>query len=292
MSQERDFHNFELKVDRVYDLGGAVLPEIAELVGVNIGETHNEEGLVALWNELGPNPELRKNPDNPNIEREVAADLVERSGIMLPLDRSISSPVYEVQDFEVPNIVMTGGVWGWMRRSAKVATELSPRHVIIGAGDRIMKGPTEKDQPDVAAVFEETGNYPTEQQYMREVIAPELVEAGHTVSISEFTKMNGDQIAAGIVEKHPELLEERFVAIRVPNAAVQLGAQIELAIRAQNSVYNSDSHDPRSFVMSDTLPVARTEEQDADPTNYQKAQTALRQVAVTGLMLHKLKPMP
>lgn len=91
------------------------------------------------------------------------------------------------------------------------------------------------------------------------------------------------------VRAHRELFDThgQLAVARVANAGVQLAMQFRKAVRERFPVYHfdADRDNPQLFILTDTLPVATTEEQLQHPEQFQSPYTALRQTALTAKLL-------
>ena len=280
----RDFHNFELG-DNVYKLSNELIPEIAERLDIAMDGEPNIEELSMLITKLGPNKALRDNTEVTAFEREEMANLVERSGIQKKLSRSLWTPNSKV---EVDATVLTGGVANWQNRSAIVAIESAKNATVYYAvGNRVMDTATEIDNPWIMRYHQEFGRYPSEAEYAAHTIVPNLLSRGLNVNDFAYDTANGDDIAKLFFENHPELLEKRIGFARVANAGIQLAVQMRKNARLIDPKFDADPNNPQAFVFTDSFPVSRTAEQDAKPQEFQKAQTALRQLAVTAKAIYE-----
>lgn len=292
---ERDFSNFRLMSvandrENVYELAGGVIPEIAERLDVEIGIEPNSEDLGKLAGKIGKNKVLRDNDEVTAIDRETAADLVDQAGTQKLLFRSLWTPDHKAIDLDAA--VITGGVANWQDRTARtVENSVDPQTpVIIAAGKRVMDSPTEKTNPNVKSFLDKYGYYPTEADYVDEVVAPLVAETHPNVVWDRYIyedASNGDEIAERVFAANPELLDQRTGFVRVANAGIQLAVQMRAAGMNLKERYDDTPDEPQVFVITDSFPLARTAKQEQQPTRYQKAIPALRQVAITAKMLHE-----
>jgi hypothetical protein len=286
-AEQRDFSDFYLG-DNVYELAGGLIPEIAERLEVSIGDEPSSDDLQSIMAKVGPNKVLRDNAEITAIERDEMADMVERSGVQKPLRRSLWTPEIGI-DYNIDGIVVLGGVANWQDRMVKLMPELPEyKRVFTLAGNRVMDGPTEKVNPNVQIQKGILGRYPTESEYTRNFISPVLTgQVGRFVVSKSYDTKDGDVIFSEFFEENPGWLTSKLALARVANAGVVMALQIRDAARKISPSYDSDKDDPQVFVATDTFPVSRTEGQDQDPANYQKAATALRQVVLTAKKLHE-----
>ncbi|MGB4966667.1 MAG: hypothetical protein WBO35_00515 [Candidatus Saccharimonadales bacterium] len=66
-----------------------------------------------------------------------------------------------------------------------------------------------------------------------------------------------------------------------------MAAQFRKASREVSSQFDADPTNPKIFVITDTFPVARTEEEIKKPESFQSPYTALRQLALTAKLLEE-----
>ncbi|HWB39108.1 MAG TPA: hypothetical protein VG604_02585 [Candidatus Saccharimonadales bacterium] len=296
---ERNFATYELG-DNVYELAEELIPEIADGLGVDLGPEPNSEALGELVGKIGKNKVLRDNDEVTAFDREQMADFVDRSGVQLALNRSLWTPdTFLSGDSEDESntypVILSGGVANWQDRSAAVLGSAPGWNldgpVYLVSGNRIMNGPTEVTHTDVQHIHQTFKRYPTEAEYAASVIRPYLTspEGACTDDVLPiaYETGNGDEIARRFFEDNEHLLEEKLVFVRVANAGIQLAAQFRKAAREVDEHFDADRSDPQVFVVTDTLPVARLDWQENLPAKYQKAATALRQVALTAKLLHE-----
>jgi hypothetical protein len=284
---ERDFSNFHLG-DNVYELAGGVIPEIAAKLGVELGDEPSSEALGELVGKIGKNKVLRENEDVEAIDRETAADFVDRSGVQKALSRSLWTPEpFRLADMDA--IVMTGGMANWQDRMVtRLSTFYTKPPIFYVTGQRIMGSPTEVTNKNVIEL-QKDDQYPTESEYAAKVIVPKLIALGNKeTTLLSYPTENGDELAARLFEDQPDLAGQNLLFARVANAGIQLAVQMRKAARQVNPDFDSFSNIPQAFVLTDDFrQVARTAEEDKDSQHFQKAHTALRQVAVTAKMLHE-----
>jgi len=285
---ERNFNDFQLG-DNVYELAGGVIPEIAAKLGVELGDEPSSEALGELVGKIGKNKVLRENEDVEAIDRETAADFVDRSGVQRALSRSLwTSEPFRLADMDA--IVMTGGMANWQDRMVtRLSTHFTKKPIFYVTGERVMDSPTEVTNSNVIALQAENGQYPTESQYAAKVIVPKLIVIGNKATkLLPYETDNGDELAARLFEDQPELAGQKLLFARVANAGIQLAVQMRKAARQVNPDFDSFSNMPQAFILTDWFTqVARTPDEDKDSLHFQKAHPALRQLAVTAKMLHE-----
>ncbi len=280
--QQRDFSNFELQTDSVYSLADNLISELADRFAIDHGAEPTVEVLGELVGKLGKNEVLRANEPVQALSPTEMADYLDQSGVQKALNRSLWTPQLRATPRKLDGYVLTGAVANWQDRAAnKLASYGTKAPVYIFAGERIMDSVTEKPNPNVKAVFETFKRYPTEAEYAAGVVQRKLVERGFDVLPSTYAGTKGETLAIDFFDRNPHLLDGRIAAVRVANAGIQLAVQLRHAARAIRPDFDSDPSNPQMFVMTDSLPVSRSQKQDAKPLRYQKAQTGLRQVAVT-----------
>ncbi|MDQ5972446.1 MAG: hypothetical protein QG553_605 [Patescibacteria group bacterium] len=284
---ERNFSNFELG-DNVYELQQGLIPTIADRLEAPIGHEPTSEGLQLIMNKVGTNKVLRDNAEIEALSRDEMADLVDASGIQAPLERSLWTPETPADWQTVDAVVLMGGVANWQDRAADaVPAEFVGMPVYNLAGTRVMNTDTETTNPSTSHFYDVFGRYPTEAEYAASIITPGLVELGYNVAATAYPTTNGDEILSEFFETNPQLLEKRIAVVRVANAGVTMALQLRAAAQKFNPDFDTDRNEPQTFVVTDTLPVARTDEQDKDSRHYQKASSALRQLVLTAKKLHE-----
>jgi hypothetical protein len=287
-AEQRNFNNFELRSDNVYQLSGGLIPEVADALEVRIGSEPNSDDMQAIMRAVGTNKVLRNNQEITGINRDQMAGFVERSGVQEVLFRSFWTPDHEPKDSD-RDFLIVSGVANWQDRVADLLKRewSGGLRVRSLAGNRVMDSGTEQTNPHVQHMLETFDRYPEESEYAGSVIVPDLRVARHEVLPMAFPTGNADAMLEQFFAKNPALLDKRLVVARVANAGIIMAAQVRAAARKFSSSYDADRTNPQLFVMTDSLPVARTDEQEKDPKNFQKAQPALRQVVLTAKKIHE-----
>jgi hypothetical protein len=168
-----DFSNYELadlsRGDGVYNLANGLIPEMASVFEVDLGDLPTSEALGNLVGAIGNSKALQENL--PQVQAvlgsdasglEIAADWTERSGVQVPLNRSLWTPQIKSPG-DADGIVITGAVANWQDRTAKLldeqASTLSGSMVYIPVGNREMNTPTEKANPNVVGSRSSSGRH-------------------------------------------------------------------------------------------------------------------------------------
>lgn len=287
---ETDFNNFYLANLNVYEVADGLIPEIAERLDVKLGDEPNSSALGELVGKIGTNKVLRDNAEVTAIDRDTAVDFVERSGVQQEMYRSLWTP--EINADDVDAAVLTGAVANWQDRGVQIVESNIPvdTPIYIATGSRVMDSATEQSNTNVKLFFEKHSRFPSETEYAGRMVVGHLRrEAGYSVFWPPFGygASAGDQLAADFFKRNSGLLDKKLAFVRVANAGVQLAVQMRKAARIQSPTFDTDPMYPQVFVITDDWPLARTDKQDDDPAHYQKAATALRQVALTAKMLHE-----
>src|SRR5690349_8134719 len=91
-----DFANFYLtdinSQTNVYEMANGLIPEIAERLDFELSSEPNSQEMYEMVGEIGPDKQLRNNPDVAAIDRNLAITFVEQSGVQRPLNRSLWTP--------------------------------------------------------------------------------------------------------------------------------------------------------------------------------------------------------
>jgi hypothetical protein len=301
---ERNFATFEFAEDDPYQLAGGLLTELADRVKVDLTKPEGPSDLVATF---GKKETLRTNDMRlvkEAISLQEAADYVEQSGIMEPLNRSLWTPNL-VADVNIP-IFMTGAVANWQDRTSRLVSLLPGSGKVHAAvGNRLMDTPTEAGAKEPVEIVgnERIGKYkekfdmlPTEALYFDQYITPELEARGRQVVFQGYSTGKGDEIARRYIKskKGAELLEQGVMVARVANAGLQLALQLRKEARSARHGFDSQANPDMYIItdgLSDEFEIARTAEQAsaANAARYQNPYTALRQVAVTGKLLSEAR---
>ncbi|MGB4759445.1 MAG: hypothetical protein WBP26_05315 [Candidatus Saccharimonadales bacterium] len=286
-AEQRNFNNFELSGDNVYELAGGLIPEVADALEVRIGNVPNQDDMQAIMGAVGTNKVLRDNSEITGLSRDQMAGFVDRAGVQDFMARSFWTPDYRPESSD-NNYLIVSGMANWQDRVVKLVNSERPGKLVYSlAGNRTMNTGTEQTNPQVQQMHATFKRYPKESEYAGRFVVPGLLAAGNDVLPTPFATGNADDMLEQFFAENPALLDERLIVARVANAGIIMAAQVREAARKFNPSYDADRVSPQLFVMTDWLPVARTAEDEANPTNYQKAQTALRQVVLTAKKIHE-----
>ncbi|PID32133.1 hypothetical protein CR970_01990, partial [Candidatus Saccharibacteria bacterium] len=213
------FANFKVGEDDVAAIGGGVLPEMATRFDYDLPEQPSSADLKGLIGAVGPAKELQKNIEatqkgmherNSGDRRpavDVARDWVERSGLLVPVDRdvfgdTITSPATTEADAddELPTrsfglAVVTGGVLRWMERRGEqlnvCASEAGIGKICLVGGTRVLKG------SEGPGVLPKT----TEGDYLENFIAPRFSKLGYDIDVVKPDSSKGSDIAGAVADK-------------------------------------------------------------------------------------------
>lgn len=291
----RDFSNYVLSQDKVEELAGGLIPEIAEIVGVDINQIPDrpsanaptEAGLSELVRVLGPKKELQDNIEGvkallgPDYIK-IIAGWIDRSGSMFPLERSLVTD--EPLPKEIDTLYTGGGVGGWLARRENVMKRFDPDavgRIVIAAGNRVMK-PTEHQ---LVATFmkRNNGRAPTEAEFASAWMVGSLVAVGfNNVEVHAVDDGDGNKVLNDLVTQKPEILAGTIVvAANAPNG-IQAAGQLRIAARNAQPTFDQDGS--QLYVCSDSFPLALRGEK---PATHQNPATAAGQLARNALFLYK-----
>ncbi len=259
------FANFNPAEHSVYEIGGDVLPQMAEVFGHTLENDPDVDNLGQLIELIGPAKELQQNIQGVQQRigaNEDAVDLarswVERSGLLTPVERSFLDPEdTSRRDDELVGII-TGGVRNWMQRRADLALKLTEegvifKKIILAAGHREM---AQGEGQDVAQRM-------TEIEYMNLVLANKL--HGHASDVVQILAVDsgvGDDVGRRVASSVDESDDEPLV---ISNAGVwvQNAGQISRGFRDEyGAPVQKDVH-----VVSDQFPLGTGEEPTATHQN-------------------------
>jgi len=271
MSERLTFINFEIGNDSVLEIGGGVVPEMAQAFGYELPDTPDVDNLGGLIAAVGPAKELQENiglvqeklgTDNDAVG--IATDWVERTGLLLPVSRSYmdAETDAELRNYDVA--VITGGVRNWMmRRAERLLPDLGGvSRVALVAGNRPMKT---AEGPDV-----EEGM--TEAEYMGSVISNVLAGSGVDVELVPVESQVGDEIM-DVAAERIDATENVLVSSNA-GAWVQNAGQLRRALRSMHDGFDETGN--QLFVVSDYFPVGTGKE---STSTHQNPFTALGQIA-------------
>lgn len=281
------FENFAPRVHDVYNIGATehglgVIPEMAMAFGHELAPEPNPGNLGDLIKVVGQSKELQQNL--PRVQEvlgtdqkavDIARNWVERSGLLVPTERSFMDPNLPLPKTEKDAVLfLSGGVRNWMRRRADVALALKERGIvknaIIAVGNRAMKG---VEGPDVRDGM-------TEADYMDEVIVPILEEADVVTDILRVESSNGSEVmAVGAEHIFEHTNAEPIIVVGNAGAGIQMAGQLRQAFRSveERHTYSFDPDGSELFIATDGFPLGET---GKEPTStHQNPFTALGQIA-------------
>ena len=292
-----DFSNFELG-DNVAEFADGLLPEMADVFEVPLSPTPTVEELGQLVGVIGRSKVLRENV--PRVQEvlgtaadglTIAADWLERSGVQSALERSLWTPSSRVP-WATGRVVIMGAVANWQDRTATLLeSKASSRTTVRGmvdilTGNRVMDTATEVSNPNVVRFVGDHDRFPTEDDYATTYIRPFLRFGGYSdEQVLQFHSQNGDEIIQQYLETNPGVLDTEMIVARVANAGIQLACQVRKAARRLNPDFDFDKNNPQLFVVTDSLPIARTQKELQDALHFQNPFSGIRQIALTGKLL-------
>ena len=283
---ERNFNTFHFG-DNVYQLANELIPQIAERLDFPLSQEPNSAELFDLVGKIGKNKVLRDNTEITAIDRDTQVGFVEQSGIQAPMNRSLIDPDERVDSLSVDAFVLTGGVANWQDRGGVLVRDFPLfKPVYFAVGQRLMDTATEVVNPNVIGLKDKLGRYPTEAEYAQLVVGSELLGSGEPVTLTVSSSTDGEEIARSFFEDNTELLDRSLAFARVANAGIQFATQMRKAAQLLDPSFDTSLNSPQVYILTDSLPVARNEEQESQPTKYQKAATAMRQIALSAKLLH------
>jgi hypothetical protein len=213
--------------------------------------------------------------------------MLDRAGTQKAVNRSLWTPEIGVNKETTDDILLVTCVANWQDRAAKVAAQQGlglSAHVLSGV--RVMDSGTEKPNKNIQSLHKELSRYPHEAEYAARIVVPQLVDSGYSVSAHSYASTVGDELFHSMFKDNPELTERRIAVVRNANAGFVSAVQMRDVARQFNSDFDADPDNPQALVVTDDFPPARTDEQEADSTHYQKPGTGLRQLVLTALKLH------
>lgn len=293
-----NFATYEVTPDLdVYNLADGLLFDIAEQAKFEVPSPderneHSEAYLEDSLSKVGPDRELQQNISavraalGPN-SRLVIADWIERSGIMVPVERGFMSETPVPEKFDT--LFWSGGVANWMMRRLAMTQRFDPNNVgrvVLPFSTREMK-PGEHQL--VATYQKEHDGLPTEYDFANRFIKPMLHLvgfAGDQVIIMNTGKSKGDDVLkAAFADEKTDLLSDQIVVVSNAPNAIQAAGQLRFAGKDSDSSF--DANNDQLFMVSDSFPLAR----NGEPTKtHQNPETALGQLYRNALFLERNKP--
>ena len=229
--EQLTFANYDLRQPHssVYEIGGGVVPEIAQAFGHSLDREPNDINLGSLIGVVGPAKELQENiglvrgrlgTDKGAVD--IARGWIERSGLLTPVERPYTrvGDTPDMYDFAV----ITGGVRNWMQRRANVldsVTDTSVSKVLLAAGNRTMKA---KEGEDV-----EEGM--TEADYMKNIIAQSMSEKGYDVDFLRVESASGNEVMATMANDLGKIAGKKLLILTNAGNWMQNAGQLRRAIR-------------------------------------------------------------
>lgn len=291
-----DFSNYELSEIAehefgVYQLADELIPEIAEELNFDITGQPVQDALGDFIGKFAPDKELQKNISlvQEQIPVDVAADWVERSGVLEPVSRAFRDTTKLPE--RVGMAVMTGGVANWMLRRAAVLERLDPTtipRVWLVASDRKMSDGEHQLVRSHRELFSEHEIETTEYRFMRKFVMTRLADAWfnvrdfHSEGHTQGSAILDDWVA--YADKVDNAL--RIKTILVPGnapAVIQTAVTVREAIQKLDPLFDN-TPSPQLFMVSDTIPIARHGEGTA---THQNPYSALGQILRNAKYLDK-----
>lgn len=294
-----DFADFHLERVDPMALADGLVPEMAGVFGVDIDTNDLVGSLGDLVGVMGRSKALK---DNIGQVQEVlgtdqdgfgiAAHWLERSGIQRPLDRSLWTPEHFTPQ-DVGSVVLTDAVANQMDRMATTLVQRSSliapgTEVNVAVGNRVMDKDTERANPNIQKFYDEYGHYPTAEMYAWEIFRPTLEGAGYDVDITAYDTDKGIEVAQRFVADNQKTFDTTVMSLRVANSGIQNAGQLIRSARATGIDFDTNPDKPQAFVVTDSVPIAKTLEDANDSARFQDPRTAIRQIIVTARTLAQL----
>lgn len=279
----------------VYDLADQLLPEMAEAMGYELGETPKTENIQGLIGHIGPAKTLQENIELVQQRLAttadavtIAADWAERSGCLDKTTRGFISPGADLLKVGFGAAVFNTGVGRWQERRAKQVIELKESgvkfaKVIIFAGNRAM---AETEHPEVVEMTKTHGYPPTESDFASTYIADILRANDISADVVAIDSANGDEVFREGLKKRGFLYDWSILAIGNAPSTIQVAGQYRKAARSleEDDGIRFDRVGGQLYMAGDSIGVARHGE---SPATHQNPFTALGQIARNALMLHE-----
>jgi len=259
-----------------------VVPEMAVAFGHELEKVPTVDNLGMLISKVGPAKELQNNvqavrralgTDKEGVE--IARGWVERSGILVPVERSYMTGERALTE-NAHLMVATDGVRNWMQRRAASMKQLHEKHpalteALLITGNRPMKV---SEGPDIKEGM-------TAADYMRDVVAQDLAKIGIATTVVEVPSGVGDEVMREGALKVKERLagEQSPQVVLVSNAGAwpQNGGQFRRALREKDALGSSfDQAGNQLVVVADGFELGQT---GSEPTaTHQNPFSALGQI--------------
>lgn len=293
---EFSFANYSLSAlesdpQGVYNLANELIPEMAWAFNYELSEVPDEQNLRGLIAHIGPAKTLQ---DNIGLVQErlgsteddvtLAANWVERSGVLLPTERSFADPSIVLPD-SIETAIITGGVARWMNRRAQTLVHamgegLEVGQTVIAVGNRQMK---ETEHELVTDFARKEGRLPNEAEYATTYLEPLLkIMTEQTVKVIPVESSVGDDVLREALDSEFTVLSGEILSVGNAPAAAFTAGQIRQAARRLSPFFD-DVHD-QLFMIGDQIDVAR---EGQGPATHQNPFSALGQIARTALILHQ-----
>ena len=283
-----DLSNFSLHTFDAATVAGGLLPEMAEVFGVDFDPEHAAQSLTELSGAIGKSKVLQDNigqvqevlgTDQDGLS--IAADWLERSGVQKALDRNLWTPGSQTPR-DVGAIVMTDSMANGQDRTTALLQRWAEQgrsrdelpRVFLATGNRIMDTKTEVTNASVEQMYDVMGRYPTGYEYGESVVRPTLVSAGYKVTIIPYDTANGSEVADRFISDYPAIFGGEIAFARVANSGVQLAGQFRRAVHARG--WNFDTaENPQVYILTDEQPIARNEEELSQSRRFQNPHTGI-----------------
>lgn len=283
MTETLTFANYSPLIhgsDTIYEIGktpdgNGVIPEMAKAFGHDLTDVPTVDNLGELIAVVGPAKELQLNIEGVQEALgtsqnavAIARDWVERSGLLNPVERTFASG-HTTPRVQYDLSIITGGVRNWMHRRAELLEQIPSERAVLISGSRAMK-PAEGDDVEDGM---------TEQDYMREVIAPRLIGRGMLIDLVEVGSTVGNEVMSEGARKVANMvdLQDWITSVIVASNAgawVQNAGQMRRALQKIHPAF--DRRGDQLSVASDAFLLGT----GAEPTTtHQNPFSALGQIA-------------
>jgi hypothetical protein len=304
-----DFSNYDLREIQerpmaLYELGDGLLPEMAQVTGFDLAAEPDKQNLYEFAGHIGKEktlqdniPRMRELLSGVDSPTTVAADWVERSGVLEPVRRSFVRPEATFPEtFGIAAI--TGNVANWTLRRLAMLERFAPgaiEGVVLAGGSRVMKsdehvlvdevrdramGEYDSSMGDsedpVGDSYELAQGKPTEYDFLKHYVHRRLLIAGfdaRRIRTVMATSDNGDKVLDDMFEEGRIGNNTILVPVNAPNS-VQAAGQLRQAARRYMPGFDDDGD--KIFMVSDSYPLAR---KGQHKSTHQDPFSALGQIA-------------
>lgn len=292
-----DLREIQADPQGVNSLAGGLMPEMAEAFGFELPVRPDEQTLKRFITEVAPARYLQDNIglvqrrlDTYDEPVTIAADWVERSGVLLPMSRSFATPE-ALPEQSITDVAFMGGAARHMLRRGQTAEQYldgkKGATLVVAAGAREM----DVAEHELVPFYMDThdGAAPTEADFAERFVMPRFAgnlalmgkDGAERSYMIRVASKAGRDVAAALAAKELEI-NGMAPTLIIGNAPSTIESVAQYRRARGDGFDRGDRLGQDVFVLSDGIAVAR---QGEGPATHQNPYTALGQIARNAMYL-------